>query len=148
MEKHDVVRETAELMVRVAGKIGILDTINEIFDVGDAKPTGLYLTIPMTKEVLEIDVTKQDFPQRLSNALNGWSERIDDRTVHGAFPLLTCDIQTREKIKGLGKMSLDTLKTWVIEKAWEHMNDHQRMEFCENLLSLNTYYIGGNGRVE
>ncbi len=146
MEKQEVVHETAALMVNVANHVGILQTINEIFDIGDSKATGLYLTIPISNELLAIEVTRQDFPQRLVNALSSWSERVDNNTLQAAFPLVTADVQTREKLGGLGKLSLNTFKSWIIDRAWSHMSMAKKMEFCENILSLNTYYIGGAGK--
>ena len=148
MEKAEVVKETAELMVSVADRVGILPTINTIFDVGDSKAVGLYLTLPMPKKLLKTDVTRQDFPQRLVNALSGWCARVEDNTMQAAIPVVTADIQTREKVGGLGKMSLDTFKSWIIDRAWMYMNEEQKYQFCENLLSLNTFYTGGTNGVE
>lgn len=148
VEKAEVVKETAELMVSVADQVGILPTINTIFDVGDSKAVGLYLMLPMPKKLLKTDVTRQDFPQRLVNALSGWCARVEDNTMQAAIPVVTADIQTREKVGGLGKMSLDTFKSWIIDRAWMHMNEEQKYQFCENLLSLNTFYTGGTNGVE
>lgn len=148
MEKAEVVKETAELMVSVADQVGILPTINTIFDVGDSKAVGLYLTLPMPKKLLKTDVTRQDFPQRLVNALSGWCARVEDNTMQAAIPVVTADIQTREKVGGLGKMSLDTFKSWIIDRAWMYMNEEQKYQFCENLLSLNTFYTGGTNGAE
>ena len=148
VEKAEVVKETAELMVSVADQVGILPTINTIFDVGDSKAVGLYITLPMPKKLLKTDVTRQDFPQRLVNALSGWCARVEDNTMQAAIPVVTADIQTREKVGGLGKMSLDTFKSWIIDRAWMYMNEEQKYQFCENLLSLNTFYTGGTNGVE
>ncbi len=148
VEKAEVVKETAAIMVNVANHKGILVTINEIFDIGDSKATGLYLTLPMPKKLLKTDVTRQDFPQRLVNALSGWCARVEDNTMQAAIPVVTADIQTREKVGGLGKMSLDTFKSWIIDRAWMHMTEEQKYQFCENLLSLNTFYTGGTNGVE
>lgn len=148
MEKAELVKETAELMVSVADQVGILQTINTIFDVGDSKAVGLYITLPMPQKLLKTDVTRQDFPQRLVNALSGWCARVEDNTMQAAIPVVTADIQTREKVGGLGKMSLDTFKSWIIDRAWMYMTEEQKYQFCENLLSLNTFYTGGTNGVE